>query len=343
MSEWLIYLVFAVFIVLPMLPGLLEMLSRKDDGALPIDENYTRDPRYLGKSLREKVRALADKAAVGVRMQFLARRREYARVVSGLELPDNGRYEDVLLSRGAVVAGKGVTLLDVYAEGKVAIGANARLRTLAADDDASIGGGVSLQRWADAERDLTVGPDGDLGQSASSAQRLTVGSNVTFKRLFGRPVVVGASSGAPALPPVGAPERVAMIAYGGRDHVVSAHDVPEGETLDGDVIASGTVRVGAKATLKGSVKSGGDITIGPGARVLGNLVARGSVLIDRGAVVFGHVFADERVTLEPGAVVGTVDLPKTAYGGRSMRLAVGSCIYGWVITEGDGETFVADA
>ncbi|TAM86399.1 hypothetical protein EPN42_13310 [bacterium] len=343
MSESLIYLAFAVVVVLPMLPGLLEILFRKDDGALPIDESYMRDPRYLGKSLREKVRALAGKATVGVRMQFLGRRREYARVVSGIELPNDSRYEDVLLSRGAVVAGNGVTLLDVYAEDKVAIGANARLRTLAADGEASIGGGVRLQRWADAECNLTVGPDGNLGQSASSAQRLTVGSNVRFRRLFGRPVVIGSSSSVSALPPVGAPERVAMIACGGRNHVVSAHDVTEGETLDGDVIASGTVHVGAKATLKGSIKSGGDIAIGPGARVLGNLVARGSVLIDRGAVVFGHVFAEERVTLQPGAVVGTAALPKTAYGGRSMRLAVGSCIFGWVITEGDGETFVADA
>ncbi|MDE2571706.1 MAG: hypothetical protein KGM44_04170 [bacterium] len=342
MSEALIYVVFAIGIVLPMAAGLIELAARRDDAALPVDESYSRDPRYLGKSLREKAQLLTKKAPVGVRVPYLARKQEFARVMDRLDLPNRGRFEDVVLARGPVVVGRDAALLDVYAEAGASLGANVRLRTLAADGDASVGEGVSMERWADVEGNFTIGGDADLGRSACASQALIIGVNSRFLRLFGRPVTVGAPADAAAAAGPTA-ERVPMLSSGDREIAVSTNELAAGETLIGDIICTNSVQLGPNSTIRGCVKSDRDITVGEGARVYGNLVAHGSILLGRGSIVFGHLFAEESLSIASGAIVGSAELPKTAYGGASIELEAGARIYGWAITEGDGATVAAGA
>src|SRR5262249_6810072 len=62
---------FAAFVFLPMLPGLLELRRSADATSLTIDQNYSRDPRYMGKSFRAKISSVLQSAPMHTRMPFL--------------------------------------------------------------------------------------------------------------------------------------------------------------------------------------------------------------------------------------------------------------------------------
>lgn len=333
--ELIVIGLYAFAVLLPLLPGLFELRVATDDDPLKIDTSYARDPRFLGKSMRAKLGPVMNEVAGEARVPFLHRKNEFAQVSDGFESIDRAQFADVVLSRGRFVVGDRSAMLDVYARGEVTVGASATLRTLASDGTAKFGSNTRVARWIDVEGNCTIGNGSDLGQSASAAGNLIVGSGVRFNRLFGRPVAV--------LDPRRAELRAlttnplaARFSYERR--LVASCVIDPGSIVDEDIVATKDVFVGTDATIEGSIKAAGTVTIAENACVMGNVIARGTVRLSEDATVLGHIFGDEDVILEPGALVGDRYAPKTLHASRAARLAPEACVYGWVIAERGGVT-----
>jgi predicted acyltransferase (DUF342 family) len=333
-SEPLFYAAFAAGLVLPMLPGLLELRARKDAKALQIDEKYTRDPRYLGKAFREKIRPVLALEPLPKRVLFLDRAYECARLVPSFQAMDREYISDAVLSSGPVVIGKNVQLRDVYGKANVQIGAGSRLRTLAAKGPALLSEGVRVERWVDVEDDLDVGDGAHLGRSASTCAVLKTGVNVTFNRLFGNPVCIGTPAASAQRPY--RPARWSVTAS--RTLVKGSRRVRATAPHDGDIVATGDVLVEEGAVVNGSIKCDRSVKIMPHACVLGNVIARGNIEIGAGASILGHVFVAGNVRCDTNASIGSKEESKTLYASGDMRLAMGCTIYGWAICEGTGMT-----
>ncbi len=333
--EILVVALYLVAVLLPLLPGLLELRVATDDDPLKIDTSYARDPRFLGKSMRAKLGPVMNEVSGDARVPFLNRKNEFARVTDGFESIDRARFDDVVLSRGRFAVGDHSSMSDVYARGDVAVGAFGALRTLASDASARFGSNTRVARWIDVEGDCTFGNGSDLGQSASAAGRLIVGTGVRFNRLFGRPVAVVDARRAELRALTGSPVAV----RGPNDRrLVTSYVIDPGSIVDEDIVATKDVFVGTDATVGGSIKAAGTVTIAENACVLGNVIARGNVTLAPDATVLGHIFGDADVILEPGALVGDRHAPKTLHASRHAQLSPEACVYGWIIAERGGMT-----
>lgn len=312
--EPLVFASFAVVIGLPALPAFFEMRLRRDAAALPLDPEYAMDPRYLGKSFRRKVAPVLAHSDAGDEIVFLERANERARIVAACEVPDGGSAPYAILARGPVTTGMNARLSDVYSTGMIQAGSGSSVRTLVADGDVVVGESVTVARWIDTERTLSIGSGCRITHSASAAGSCTLGERVWFRRLFGDPVAVGGQC---------------EVAPAHRQHFA---------VIDSDSISSADIEIPANTLHTGSIKSGGDVTVGAGARVRGSIVARGHVRLERSSAIGGHVFSERSVIFEEDAVVGAPGAAKTVYASGDIRLSRGATVHGWIICEGQGET-----
>ena len=308
-----VFAAFAAALALPGLPAAFELFSPRDASALVLDPEYAMDPRYLGKSFRRKIAGPFAETPLGAEIEFLARANERARIVGASTIPAGSATGYAVLARGPVTIGEDARLTDVYSTGPVQVSSGASMRTLVADGDITVAANVSVARWIDTERHLTIGANSRIGHSASAGGRCTLAESVVFQRLFGDPVVVGVECAAVA-PPVW------------------------NASADGDTITAGDVEIAANTVHNGSIKCGGNVLVRAGACVFGSIVARGNVRLERFAGVAGHIFSERDVLIGEHASIGSAGSAKTVYASHDVRLAQGAAVYGWIICEGEGET-----
>jgi predicted acyltransferase (DUF342 family) len=330
MNEIAIYFACAAGVALPTVPGFIQLRVSKGD-VMRIDQQYTRDPRYLGKAWRKAVRPMLTRCHPGERVPFLLRKNEFARVEQEVYLTGNVFEQDVLLARGDVRAEGHASLLDVFAAGHIAIGPDSEARSLAADNGASIGDRTLVTRWIDVEGDLEVGRYCDLGSTASATGAITVEPGTHFRRMFAPRIAVGGLS--TQLQPLSPRERDPK----------NARVIKSGELVEGDVIERRDVVVSDGGAVAGSIKCEGNVRLGTSSQVQGSVIARGNVTMEPHATVLGHVFSERSVALAGGATVGSPGDLKTVQATDGMQLSPGATIYGWAICERGGTTVAGGA
>jgi predicted acyltransferase (DUF342 family) len=335
MIEAAILVLFAAGIALPMMPGFVELMKKNDAQALSIDQNYTRDPRYMGKSFRQKIKDVLARATLNTPVPFLNRKNEYAVVVPSLTLSDGETLNHVVLSNGPVNAGKHTTLVDMYAQSDVRIGSDSRFRTLAADGDVWLDARVSIARWIDCEKNVHVRDGCSLGHSTSAEGLVDLGHAVRFSRVCGHPIVVGNEAFASGDQPQTKP--FAWSSHGHRELIRGGRVINARERVEGDIIATGDIQLGDGSVVTGSIKAH-RIIVGANAIVEGNIVARSNVHVGVEAAVRGHVFSEGNIVLGREATVGAKGTQKTLYASGDIRIAEGARVYGWAIAEGSGLT-----
>lgn len=340
---------FALLICLPFLPGLAEVYWPRDRYPLPIDTQYTKDPRYLGKSARRVFAAALEKAPEGDGPHLLWMSREEQVVISGpREIPDETAFDHVLYVGGDLATGRRCHLVkEVYATGDTGIGGENTLRTLAVDGDLTLGEGSRIARWVDAEGDLAAGESCDLGHSASCGGRLSLANAVTFRRLYGETVATPGGEEVVEDPRLTAgPEGDALEReYPGRindirdlvDYRTGNLEIPDGQGAAGPLVVRGDLVCGKGASIRGPLRVHGKVLIGAGAVIDGDVFAEGSVTVGRDAVVTGNVFSQNHVDVRAWACLGRPGAVKTVVGKRSITLAEGVRLHGYALTDGRGK------
>jgi len=340
---------FVLLICLPFLPGLSEVYWPRDRYPLPIDTQYTKDPRYLGKSARKVFAAAVEKAPEGDGPHLLWMSHEEQVVVSGKrDIAAKTAMDQVLYVGGDLTTGEEcIFAKDIYATGAADLGDGNSVRTLAADGDLNLGEGARVMRWVDSEQDLTVAEDCDLGHSASCAGHLALSNAVTFRRLYGRLVTTPGGESVIDDPQVEAmmsessgsrknPEKIRDI-KDVADYRSGNFEVPDGDRCDGPLIVLGDLVCGKGAAISGQIRVHGKVLIGSGAIINGDIFAEGSVTIGKEAVVTGNVFSQEHVEVGAWTGIGRSGSVKTIVGKRSVTLAEGVRLHGYVLTDGRGK------
>lgn len=305
---------FLLAFALPLGKGFLEIVRPRDDGRLVVDREYSRDPRFFGNSFRAKIATLlAIDAHVPRTIAFLDRGDQEAYIAQTIDVATDAQVTDVLIATQTLRIADNATVLDVFGGSCVTLGRGVRAGTVCSDGSIDIGAGSTIERWIDAQGRLNVGPDCELGISASATQVASIGNGTDFKRIFGHPVVAVASSATPWHDTISLPSDA-------KNNLIFADDA----------------HIDADSVIGGSIKANGQLTIGNGTRIAGNVIGRRNVAVGSGVRIVGHAFAEDSLQIGSGTQVGSPQAVKTAYGGRSLTLENGACVYGWAATDGVG-------
>lgn len=341
-QPWLpfvVLLTFTLMIVLPFVPGLTEVWKPKDRYPLPIDMDYSRDPRYLGKSARKIFkRGLEGKTNQPGTHTITFSKDEIVEISNKRKITDDTVITNVLFTNEELESEPGVHFdNDIYSVGEVTIGQNNLVRTIAGDSNITIGKESTVVRWVDSEKDIFVETGCDLGHSTSAIGSINLSNDVHFRRLFGSPVSTGNSepvsiqSSVPVVYPDDI-ENIADIAI----YKPSDIEIDSNYTTSKSIIADHDVTTGENCTFGGSIKCHGDLEIGDNCTVSGNLFAEGCITIGKNCKIRGSVFSQCGVTISEGTQVGVPDEYVSVIGKQAIVLKDNINIYGYLLTEGQG-------
>jgi predicted acyltransferase (DUF342 family) len=296
---------FVLVLALPALPALREIRRPRDDGRLHIAEAYIRDPRWFGRSYREKLAPFVaaargdDSVDEGIQLRTL----EPTRWEPVVAIPPLERVHGITIG-DRIHVGHAAGIRDAYALAALTCDRDVVARTLTSDGDLFIGDGVTVLRWIDADGTIEVGAGTSLGVSASAVA--TVAGAMTLLELDATP-------GARQLGPGAAPDAEPLVVFG-------------------------PLRIAAGTNIPGAVKVHGALTVEPGVRIAGTVIARGDITFAADVVVGGHVFSEANVHVGPRCRIGVSGGIKTLYAAGSLSLAGDVEVTGWVVAENRGRT-----
>jgi predicted acyltransferase (DUF342 family) len=339
----LLLLGFVLLILVPFVPGLFEVYWPRDRYPLPLNVDYVKDPRYLGRSARAILRAaLGGLTEVPGQHAVRLSRDEQVDVSLELDVPRHTALGPLQYVAGSLRVGEEANCArDVHCGGNARLEAGATLRALACDGDAFLAPQVRITRWIDVAGDLQAGIGADLGAHACAGGRLETAHGVRFTRMTGAPVCTTGYAGDVADdPPAALYEGVDLAAV--RDVTDVAHrtagdlTVAPGDDPDRHRIVLGDLLLRAGARLRGSVKVYGAVRLEAGAVILGDVFAEGDVELASGARVRGNVFSQETVRLGTGCRVGRTGGVKSVVARRGVVLAGDVAVHGHVETSREG-------
>lgn len=315
---------FALMLLIPAIATIREVVRPRDDGRLRIPEQYVRDPRWFGRSYREKLAPFvaAARGDDSYHADVLLRTDEETRWAPDMNVPAMERLRGIAVGK-RIRVGHGAGIRDAYALESLTVERDVVARTLTSDGALRIGDAVSILRWIDADGDITVGAGTNLGVSASGGDRVTLAAGVHFERVWGKPVI----SQSAATAPLELADRLGAKHFGQAD--------VETET---PVIHYGPLRISSGTQILTDLKVHGPLDIEAGVHIRGNVIVRGDLTLAANVTVEGHVFSECDVRLGPGCRFGRRGGVKTVYAARRMWIANDVEVEGWIVAEDGGQT-----
>jgi len=319
---------FALMLLIPAIPTLLEIFRPKDDVQLHISEGYERDARWFGTALRAMLApfvAAAHGAAFSEEVKL--RTNEEVKWAPDFVIEAEKRVRGISVG-DRVRVGQGAGIRDAYALESLDVESGVVARTLTSDGVMHIGESVQILRWIDANGEVTVGADSNLGVSASGGSRFTMGDHVEFERVWGSPVATQTAAEEPFTFEKHENKRRLESVQIGQTHVDAGKSM----------ILYGAVRIETNTHIPSHIKVHGPLYIEPGVRIDGNVIVRGDVTLASDVDVSGHVFAEGVVRLGPRSRVGRRGGVKTVYAGGHMQIANDVEVQGWIVADAGGKT-----
>lgn len=229
---------------------------------------------------------------------------------------------------------------EIYARGNVRLEKIPVLRAIACKQNLIIGDGTRVVRWADSDGILIVHRNCDLGISTSSATKLLIGENCSFKRLYAPIIYLGV-------------EKADLDSYAYtffndiKDPIVFSEVIRDIEYVDDEItnekgvlkntiITKKDLTVISGFEVQGHITSHKDIKIDDNAIVHGNIFSEGNVFIGKNSKVYGIVFSQENIYLETQAVIGQPRKLKSIVARGDITFERGCRVYGYISTEGTG-------
>ena len=341
----LVLAVYLAMLVVPFVPAARELFFPRDEKELYIRMDYTKDPRYFGKSFRRiinRVLKVEDDFIEGKRwVQMPLGGDEFVILTRSRIIDADEEFSDILYVVGDMRSARGVRFKsEVYVIGRADIGPNNTIRAIACDRALSLGSGSRIIRWLDAEQEVEIESGCDLGVNCSTEGVLKLAKNCRFLRLFGKPVMtynyiemdyysdtVRLERRLPEV--VSTIDDIAMFVKG-------KITLPPYMRVDRDMIVKGDLATKEEVIIGGSLTVYGKTVIGENSYVYGNIFSEGPVEINRGAVILGNIFSQSEVLIKEGVRVGKPDVIKSVVGKKAITLGANVGIYGYILTEGKG-------
>lgn len=316
----------AALLAVPVVPAFHELHKRNDAGPLPTSTHDGRIENFAERfrSQVEPLRAELEQCCASGEV-----RRTQA---PGIEVLLLGRDDfdfdpmsmqaitTVLASHLHVPCGRTVHA-DLYSAGDLSVGEGSVIRAAQSEGDIRLGPNSTALRWVHA------GGRVHLQQGSTSYGRLSALDSIllepgsSFEHMHA-PLITTAEPDREDEPSLGGRARAREFSRNKSDRqatpgigdVFRSHPrvrvhgdflLPAGETSMGNVIATGSVGVGARSKLLGSVKSYQDMFVDEGARVQGSIICGGTLYLGSNCFVAGPVMAERDVVISAGVSVGT--------------------------------------
>lgn len=332
----IIFFLFLSLLLLPFLPGILELSKKKDAEPLFIAMDYIRNPRYFSKSFKEIFKQGLEKTGdeTGFHEIELSKN-ESLEICLSMDIPDEKEIHHLLYVQGDLVSGNGVYLgKEVYVTQNALLGQNNVVQAMVSEGYVSLGRGSKVRRWLDAEGDIHVGEQCNLGINISSGGKIFLGKNAVFRRVFAIPVITGDV----AIPNPFEPSDIIEAAGPQKPGFVrqKAQLVPKGTRLHNNVIFTRKVTIGSNTLIQGDVKGYDEIVLEENVAIDGNIFADASVFIGPNARISGNVFSQNSIHISQGTVISSPSKIKSVIGKRGVYIESNVIIYGFISTEGNG-------
>jgi len=327
----LFFSLFLLMFLLPFLPGIRELVQPQDSSPLHINMNYSKDPRYFGKSFR----SILDKRLATVDLQsdmqtVKLSKKEAVLFSANLTVPEDSRINYVLyVTDNFVSRERCIFEKEIYTGGKATVGDECEIRALAADARVSLGNKTNVIRWVDSEEDITTGDECDLGWSISCQKKLRIGSGSKFRRLFGMPVLTCKQDGDGYLP--GHYTDIQDIGDTAFKTDSEWLIVPPSTKLNKVIIATQNLLIKYGCILKGDIKTYGNLIVEEGVRITGNVFAEKDVAIAAGTRILGNIFSQGTITIASQTKIGRSGMIKSAVSRKEIVLGRGVSIFGYVL------------
>lgn len=332
----IICIIFLLMIIFPIYVGV--KASRGKSKPMFIKQSNTRDPRYFAVSFKK----IIDKAWKSYEGYGVLRISKDEEVIEAdkVELPSNEICKSLIYAEYSnFIPKEGIIFeKEIYARRNVRLEKIPTIRAVACMRNLVLGSGTRVIRWADAEGTLTVHNDCDLGVSTTSAKRLLIGKNCSFKRLYAPEIWLGRNyDGFDIYRNVAIPEGVIISSRIIRNiEYVDDNIVNEKGILPNTIITEHDITVLENFIVQGHISSHKDIKIGSNAIVHGNIFAEGNIFIGSNAIVLGVVFTQENIYIDDGAIIGQPNKIKSVVARGDIEFRSNCRVYGYIGTERAG-------
>lgn len=337
----IIWIAMAVFIILLLLPILFSGLyyKKRKGEVLFINQDKVRDPRYFGKAFAALVEKNMETAKDGkIR---LSKEEPYIDGNAKKDYPDV--VEQLVICRGAEFhppQNKEFSK-EIYSEANAFISENNVLRALYSREDIILGNSTEIIRWVDTEGTLAVYDECDLGISATSQTRMSIGKNCKFRRLFAPQICLGQYPGKISDPAEGKDKRIYRLAVQtDREknvRYINKEMVNDDGVVDFSVLSWKNVSVTERIIVKGDLRSHKGVRLCEGAIVVGNIFAEKDIILEKDACVLGNVFSQGNIHMAQGAAVGKQGTVSSVIARGSITAEPGSFVFGYMSCEKQGE------
>lgn len=345
------FVLLILLFVFPFIPGIQELRKKEDPAPLFVDLNYYRNPRYFAISFRNILSESLNKQKnnEGICTLILSKP-ETVEIIEEAIIQDNYIQNNIFYVKKNITTGKNVILKkEIFAKGSAFIGENNFLRALTCDGNIEVLKGTKFLRWVDAEGNINIGEDCDLGISVSCNGKLSLSRNVSFRRLYGFPVITYLITDDYQGEEMFTSEAAAVLSNEKYSTTLNETIVFEGESIernipdispyshkDCSIINQKSLVIGACSTIRGHVKTHGNLIVEDGVIITGNIFAEGTISIGSNSCILGSVFTQDVVVINNGVTIGSRGKIKSVIGKKGIVLHNNVIIYGYLMTEGVG-------
>ncbi len=336
---------------LPLIPALRELWAPSDVDPLRMvgrdNTDISRFARNFREYMQRNLERLPPDAAVGDYFGRLPDGTHFVRVSRLLGVLDRGAVPDgshdrvVILEQDVELNGHERFRLELWARGNLRGGPGAEYRAILGEGTVSLAAESVVWRWVHSNGLLRVKDGCALFGRTSSDTSVWLGRDVGFERV-GAPWIVAGERAAPAaaeIPTDLIPFQPPAEAEVRGDHLRVEGDLtlPPRSVWHGNLVVTGTLRVGVGSVVRGSVKAHESVEIEAGGRVTGSVVSRRGVRTAESVWLHGPVIAEGEIILGPGSTVGSPEHPTTV-SGESVVLALEAAVCGHLLAVRGGRT-----
>ena len=316
----------AALLAAPVVPAFYELHRRNDAGPLPTSTHDGRIENFAER-LRSQVEPLRAELELCRALGEVRRTK-----AAGLEVLLVGRDDfdfdsasmhavtTVLASDLNVPFGRTVHA-DIYSAGDLGVGEGSAIRAAQSEGDLHLARNSTVLRWGHAGGNIHLHEGCTSHGRLSALDWILLEPGSSFEHLHA-PLIITAEPDPEDTPSLGGRARALGFSQeisdqrstegpgdAFRSHSrVRVHGdflLAAGETSIGNVIATGSVRLGPQSRLLGSVKSYQDMFVDEGASVQGSIVCGGTLHLGSSCFVVGPVMAERDVVISRGVSVGT--------------------------------------
>lgn len=341
----LILCALALFIV-PLLPAFIELRRKSDAAPLQVVRDYDVDVHNFANTFRRYIEEHyhgAYEHCVDRAKPFYGTDKEGKRFIivtdedvllSDKEKNDQFTYRIFLGCHCLRLPGAMSYLSELYAHESIFGGEENIYRAILAEKDILLSPQSMLLRWLHAGRDLAVGQDSILHGRVSADHAIHIETGCKFERLYAPRIEFGLQSEPGSVKQQRPQAQTRAMPANSNSQFrrwLYKHDVdiPQGTSIDADLVVTGMLGIGSGSCITGSLKSHETMQIGHDARINGSVVSDADLYVQNNCQVMGPIISEGDVHIGHGCQLGNAAQPTTITAQR-IFIETGSVAYGTV-------------